>query len=116
MPRQARGEVLDPSQVQVVHRTQRCVRRVGLFGGDPLTGNSYEHRRGWIRDRLEFLASVFAIDCLTSSVMHNHIHLALRNRPLRQKLIVRCLASERIAEGRVPTTGSGVVADGVAAG
>ncbi len=81
MPRQARGEVLDPSEVQVVHCIQRCVRRAFLCGDDPLTGNSYEHRRGWIRDRLEFLASVFAIDCLTFSVMHNHIHLVLRSRP-----------------------------------
>ena len=80
MPRQARGEVLDPSEVQVVHCIQRCVRRAFLCGDDPLTGNSYEHRRGWIRDRLEFLASVFAIDCLTFSVMHNHIHLVLRSR------------------------------------
>ncbi len=45
-----------------------------------MTGNSYEHRRSWIRERLEFLASVFAIDCLTFSVMHNHIHLVLRSR------------------------------------
>ena len=81
MPRQARGEVLDPSEVQVVHCIQRCVRRAFLYGDDPLTGNSYEHRRGWIRDRLEFLASVFAVDCLTFSVMHNHIHLVLRSRP-----------------------------------
>ncbi|TWU10983.1 transposase [Allorhodopirellula heiligendammensis] len=80
MPRQARGEVLDPSEVQVVHCIQRCVRRAFLCGDDPLTGTSYEHRRGWIRDRLEFLASVFAIDCLTFSVMHNHIHLVLRSR------------------------------------
>lgn len=80
MPRQARGEVLDPSEVQVVHCIQRCVRRAFLCGDDPLTGNSFEHRRGWICDRLEFLASVFAIDCLTFSVMHNHIHLVLRSR------------------------------------
>ncbi|TWU02036.1 hypothetical protein Pla100_17720 [Neorhodopirellula pilleata] len=32
-------------------------------------GQSYEHRRGWIRERLEFLASVFGIDCLTYTVM-----------------------------------------------
>ncbi len=80
MPRQARGEVLDPSEVQVVHCMQRCVRRAFLCGDDPLTGNSYDHRRGWIRDRLKFLASVFVVDCLTFSVMHNHIHLVLRSR------------------------------------
>ena len=58
MPRLARGEVIDPAQVQVVHCIQRCVRRAFLCGDDPLTGQSYEHRREWIRQRLKFLASV----------------------------------------------------------
>ena len=57
--RQARGEVICPGEVQVVHAVQRCVRRAYLCGQDPLTGKSFEHRRAWIRDRLEFLASVF---------------------------------------------------------
>ena len=35
----------------------------------------------WIRDRLEFLASVFGVDCLTYALMSNHIHLVLRSRP-----------------------------------
>ena len=81
MPRLARGEVIDPAQVQVVHCIQRCVRRAFLCGDDPVTGQSYEHRREWIRQRLEFLASVFAVDCLTYTVMHNHIHVVLRSRP-----------------------------------
>ena len=81
MARQARSESIDPAQVQVVHCIHRCVRRAFLCGDDPLTGQSFEHRRGWIRDRLEFLASVFGIDCLTYTVMHNHLHLILRSRP-----------------------------------
>ena len=81
MPRQARGEVVDPTEVQILHCVQRCVRRAFLCGKDPLSGKDYEHRRLWIRRRLEFLASVFAIDCLTFSVMHNHLHLVLRSRP-----------------------------------
>ncbi len=81
MPRLARGEVLDPAEVQIVHCVQRCVRRAFLCGDDPISGQSFEHRREWIRQRLEFLASVFAIDCLTYTVMHNHIHLVLRSRP-----------------------------------
>ena len=81
MPRQARGEVIDPAEVQVVHCLQRCVRRAFLCGDDPITGQSFEHRREWIRQRLEFLASVFAVDCLTYTVMSNHIHLVLRSRP-----------------------------------
>jgi hypothetical protein len=81
MARLARREVIDPSEVQVVHVLSRCVRRAFLCGEDPVSGGSYEHRRQWIRDRLEFLASVFGIDCLTYAIMSNHIHLVLRSRP-----------------------------------
>jgi len=81
MPRQARGEILDPAEIQIVHCVQRCVRRAFLCGSDPLSGKSFEHRRQWMRNRLEFLASIFAIDCLTYTLMSNHIHLVLRSRP-----------------------------------
>jgi len=64
-PRKPRCEVTDPESVQVFHLVQRCVRRAWLCGEDPHSGQSYEHRRSWIRSRLEFLASIFAIDCLT---------------------------------------------------
>ena len=65
MPRLARGEYLVPDEVQVVHAVQRCVRRAFFCGEDTVSGKSFEHRRQWIRDRMEFLASVLAIDCLT---------------------------------------------------
>ena len=81
MPRLARGEYINSSEVQIVHAVQRCVRRAFLCGDDPVSGQSFEHRRDWIRNRLEFLASVFAIDCLTYTVMSNHLHLVLRSRP-----------------------------------
>ena len=81
MARMARGSQIDPAQVQVVHCVQRCVRRAFLCGEDPYTNVSYEHRRGWIRQRLEFLASIFGIDCLTYTVLSNHVHLVLRSRP-----------------------------------
>ena len=81
MSRQARGEYLDPNEIQMVHTIQRCVRRAFLCGDDPLTGVSFEHRRMWIRERLEFLASVFGSDCLTYTVLSNHLHLVLRSRP-----------------------------------
>ncbi|MEZ6092077.1 MAG: hypothetical protein R3C05_29545 [Pirellulaceae bacterium] len=54
MPRQARGKLLIRRRVQIVHAVQRCVRRAFLCGDDPVTGQSFEHRRSWIRDRLEF--------------------------------------------------------------
>ena len=52
-----------------------------LCGDDPYSGQSYEHRRYWIRARLEFLASIFGIDCLTYTVLSNHLHIVLRSRP-----------------------------------
>ena len=81
MARLARCEYLDPQTIQNVHITSRCVRRAFLCGDDPFSGKSYEHRRKWIRERLEFLASIFAIVCLTFAVLSNHIHLILRSRP-----------------------------------
>jgi REP element-mobilizing transposase RayT len=94
MARQARGEVIDPTQVQVLHCVQRCVRRAFLCGDDPYSGMSYEHRREWIRERLESLASIFAIDCLTYTVLSNHLHLVLRSRPD----VVRKWIDRKVAE------------------
>jgi hypothetical protein len=38
------------------------VRRAFLCGQDKVSGQNYEHRRGWVEDRLLSLATVFAID------------------------------------------------------
>ena len=69
MGRQARGEILNPSQIQIFHGVHRCVRRAFLCGVDPVTGTSFEHRRESIRQRMEFLASIFGIDCLTYTIL-----------------------------------------------
>ena len=81
MARQARGKSMDPAKVQVFHTVQRCVRRAFLCGEDVDSGRSYDHRKQWIWERLEFLASIFGIDLLTYTVMSNHLHLVLRSRP-----------------------------------
>ena len=76
-----------------MHAVQRCVRQAFLCGFDKNTGTNFEHRRKWIRDRFEFLASVFGIDCLTYTVMSNHIHVILRARPD----VVREWSDEQVA-------------------
>ena len=81
MARVNRREVLAEGDVQVVHCINRCVRRGFLCGDDPVTGQNYDHRRQWIRNRLEFLGGVFGIELLGFSVMSNHFHCVLRTRP-----------------------------------
>ena len=48
-----------------------------MCGKDKSTGASFEHRRGWVEDKLLALAHVFAIDVAAFAVMSNHTHLVL---------------------------------------
>jgi hypothetical protein len=61
------------------HCVFRCVRRSFLCGEDKYKGQSYEHRRGCVEERLLFLGTgtVFAIDICAYAVMSNHTHVVL---------------------------------------
>lgn len=48
-----------------------------LCGEDPISGESFEHRRDRFEGRLLFLVSVFAIDVCAYAVMNNYLHVVL---------------------------------------
>jgi REP element-mobilizing transposase RayT len=52
-----------------------------LCGEDIYSGKNYEHRRGWIRNRLKELSLIFGVEVFSYAVMSNHLHIVIRNRP-----------------------------------
>ena len=81
MPAYPRSQIVPTDEVGIYHCIVRCVRRAFLCGVDPFSGRDYEHRKDWIRQRLEQLAAIFAIEICGYAVMSNHLHLILRIRP-----------------------------------
>ncbi len=75
LPRSALVSVDDTPYYHVV---TRCVRRTFLCGVDRDSGQSFEHRRQWIEDRIRLLSSIFAVDICAYAVMSNHVHIVLK--------------------------------------
>ncbi len=67
-----RSQLVDSSVTPYYHCISRCVRRAFLCG------EGCEDRKQWIEDRLQELASIFAIEVCGYAVLDNHMHVVLR--------------------------------------
>ena len=76
-----RSEIISVQDTPYYHVVSRCVRRTFLCGIDRNTGKSFEHRQRWIEDRRRILSSIFAVDILSYSVLHNHYHMVVKFCP-----------------------------------
>jgi len=74
---QSRNSQVSLSDTPYYHCISRCVRRAYLCGEDKFSGQSFEHRRQWIVDRIRYLTDVFSIEVCAYSIMSNHYHLVL---------------------------------------
>jgi REP element-mobilizing transposase RayT len=71
----ARAHLVDPSVTRWYHCVTRCVRRAFLLSEGMID------RKGWIEDRLQELADIFAVAVGGFSVLDNHLHLLIRIDP-----------------------------------
>jgi hypothetical protein len=76
-----RSHIAPPNAAGAFHCVQRCVRRAFLCGLDRYTGQSFEHRKTWIEDRIQLVGGCFAVAIDAYAVMSNHLHLVLRIDP-----------------------------------
>ena len=110
----AREQQICLEETRFYHVISRCVRRAFLCGEDVVTGKCFEHRRGWLLDRIKLVTSVFDIDVCSYAIMSNHMHIVLRvgdtnewpsNRVLMawQNLYSLPLLCDRYLKGEIET-------------
>ena len=72
-----REQQISIEETPYYHCVSRCVRRAFLCGTDSSTGECYEHRRGWLENKLLELPNIFAIQIAAYAIMSNHYHVVL---------------------------------------
>ncbi|MEM8815738.1 MAG: hypothetical protein AAGE85_07905 [Pseudomonadota bacterium] len=77
----ARKHQISLESTPYYHVMSRCVRRAFLCGVDRVSGKSFEHRRGWVEDRVRVLASLFSIEICAYAILSNHYHLVVKLIP-----------------------------------
>ncbi|NLT66040.1 MAG: transposase [Acidobacteria bacterium] len=76
-----RSKYVREGEEGVFHCFSRCVRRAFLCGYDAVSGRDFSHRKQVLVERLQYLATVFAIEVCAYAIMENHYHAILRIRP-----------------------------------
>ncbi|MFN3843550.1 MAG: transposase [Rehaibacterium terrae] len=91
---QPRRHIVDPATAGFYHCVSRCVRRAFLCGFDTHSGQSFEHRKAWVEERLLELAECFAVGLYAYAVMSNHLHVVLYADPG----VAHAWSAEEVAE------------------
>ncbi|UXI69393.1 hypothetical protein [Tahibacter amnicola] len=89
-----RHHIVPAGESGYFHCISRCVRRAFLCGDDPYSGQSFEHRKQWVEDRLHELATIFAVGVYAYAVMRNHVHVVAYVAPQ----IAATWSAEEVAE------------------
>ncbi|MFT7220120.1 MAG: hypothetical protein ACI8Z1_001737 [Candidatus Azotimanducaceae bacterium] len=76
-----RRRLIDLEQPLHCHLVSRSVRRSFLCGKDPYSKADYEHRKGWLEQRMFHLAQCFAVSIDAFAIMSNHFHLVVYYDP-----------------------------------
>lgn len=109
--RKKRTEIANPDYCNTFHITMRCIRKGYLLGDDLREKHRKRGKHGKqaklgkringialkrqqiVIDRIRALAAAFAVDVIRVSIMGNHLHLELRNRPD----LVKLMSDEEVA-------------------